>query len=145
MCELEPVLTAYDIPASGVLDERDSVRTVPEGTDESAGAHVFVHPNGKFVYVSNRSQHSVAVFAWGTDGKLTLVEHEDTRGVHPRHFAIDSLGEFLIVANKGSAGGQDGNLAVYRIAEDGSLAPLGDVIGGLKEPTTVAIVNFADS
>jgi 6-phosphogluconolactonase len=144
MCELEPILAAFEVPANGVLAEVDREPTVPAGTQERAGAHVLVHPSGDFVYVSNRDQHSIGVFSVGADGKLELVEHEDTRGVHPRNFDIDPTGEFMVVANKGASGDEDGNLSVYRIADDGTLWPLGEVLGGLMEPTGVSIVNIPD-
>jgi 6-phosphogluconolactonase len=140
MCELKPTLAAFAIQQNGLLEPIDEERTVPENASEEAGAHVLVHPSGDFVYVSNRDDHSIGVFAVNADGTLDFVEHEDTRGVHPRNFDIDPTGKFMVVANKGN--GDDGNLSVYAIAADGTLSPLGDVLGGLKEPTGVAIVNL---
>lgn len=94
--------------------------TLPEdfkGT--STTAEIAVHPNGKFLYASNRGHDSIA--AWTIDpatGKLTLVGREPSGGKTPRHFAIDPSGRFLIVANQAS-----GNIQVLAInPESGALS-----------------------
>jgi len=71
-----------------------------------------VHPSGKFVYGSNRGHDSIAVFAVGGGGALTLVEYQSTRGRTPRNFALDPTGRWLITANQ-----QSDTLAVFSINE----------------------------
>ena len=64
-----------------------------------------VHPNGKFVYGSNRSDAESTLVIFSIDqssGELTLVGHEPTRGAHPRNFEIDPSGKVLLVANRDS-------------------------------------------
>ena len=73
-------------------------------------AEIAVHPTGRFVYGSNRGHDSLAVFRVGADGRLTLVEHESTRGQTPRNFVIDPTGRWLLAANQGS-----NTIAVSRI------------------------------
>ena len=51
-------------------------------------AEIPVHPNGRFLYGSNRGHDSIAVFTIAAT-ELTLVEHELTRGKTPRHFTLD--------------------------------------------------------
>jgi len=92
---------------------------------QKSGAEIAVHPNGKFLYASNRGHDSVALFQIDpSKGTLTADQRTPTRGKTPRNFAIDPTGAFLFAAN------QDGNnIASYRIdASNGRLSPLGDMI-----------------
>jgi 6-phosphogluconolactonase len=79
--------------------------TVPPGT-ETAGcstAEVVVHPSGRFVYVSNRGQDSIACFRIDeTTGRLTASGYVSTLGRIPRHFTIDPSGRRLYAANQES-------------------------------------------
>jgi 6-phosphogluconolactonase len=70
-------------------------------------AEVAIAPNGKFLYVSNRLdskvEGSLGVFSISpTDGKLTNVEFQSSRGLVPRHFVLSPDGGFLVVGNQGS-------------------------------------------
>lgn len=124
--------------ATGALVEADHKPRLPasyQGSD--SGAHVLSHPNGSYLYASNRGSNTIAVYSYDAQGKLTLVEHESTRGNTPRNFDIDPSGEFLVVANQNS-----GNAAVFAIGADGKLTPRGDVVGGLGQPAAVAIIGF---
>jgi len=65
---------------------------------ESADIHI--SPDGKFLYASNRGEeNNIAIFAIAQDGTLTNVGYQSTLGNHPRTFAIDPSGRFLIVTN----------------------------------------------
>lgn len=78
-----------------------STRATTTGTNTAA--EVVVHPNGKFVYGSNRGGNNIVVFAIDpATGKLTLVEHESTQGMTPRNFTIDPTGTLLYAANQNS-------------------------------------------
>jgi 6-phosphogluconolactonase (cycloisomerase 2 family) len=49
------------------------------------GAHVDMHPSGKWVYCSNRGHDSIAVYAIDqTDGSISLTAITLTGGVTPR-------------------------------------------------------------
>ena len=111
---------AWD-PKSGSLTATGSVPTRPSGVTTGSTAEIAVHPNGRFVYGSNRGHDSIAVFSVGAHGALTLVEHELTRGQTPRNFALDPTGRWLIAANQRS-----GTLAVFSIDQTtGALSPVG--------------------
>jgi 6-phosphogluconolactonase len=109
-------------PASGRLAAAGSVSSLPAGySSDNSTAEIAVHPNGRFLYGSNRGHDSVAVFAIAPTGNLTLVEHESTRGQTPRNFAIDPAGKWLIAANQKS-----NSLAVFSIDQgSGALTPVG--------------------
>jgi len=135
--ELNSTLSTYAISNTGELSEVESVSTLPSSfIGANTGAHVLVHPNGRYVYASNRGHDSIVVFSIAADGTLELVEHEPTGGTTPRHFDIDDRGEWMVVANQDT-----GSLAVFRIGETGALEALGDGINGLMQPNAVAIVN----
>ena len=64
-------------------------------------SEVRVHPSGKFLYVGNRGNDSIAVFAIDpVIGSLTPVEREAVRGSWPRNFNIDPSGRWLVVAGQ---------------------------------------------
>ena len=90
-------------PSQGRLTLLDTISTLPVPVEGNSTAEVFFHPNGRFVYGSNRGHNSIAVLAVDpSTGKLTSVQHELTRGKTPRSFAIDPTGRWLLAANQGS-------------------------------------------
>jgi 6-phosphogluconolactonase len=99
----------------GALTKIETVSTLPEGfKGVNNCAEIAVHPNGKFLYASNRGHDSLAVFAIGaTTGRLTLVEHVPTQGKMPRNFAFDPTGRWLLVSNHGSD-----NAVVFRVGKN---------------------------
>jgi len=119
--ELNCSMTAFAWDSSrGALNEVQVVSTLPDGLKKGySTAEVYMHPNGKFVYGSNRGHDSIVVFASDArSGKLTLVEHQNTKGKTPRHFAIDPSGKFLLAENQDTD-----NVFVFRIdQETGKLA-----------------------
>jgi 6-phosphogluconolactonase (cycloisomerase 2 family) len=103
---------------------------------------VHVHPNGKFVYLANRAsgttmvdgkrvfvggENAIAVFSIDQKtGEPTLIQNMDTRGIHPRTFALDPTSRILVAANTNSLPTQEGivipaSLSAYRIGADGKL------------------------
>lgn len=110
--------------AHGKLEEIQTISTMPEGyTGNKSTAEIEAHPNGKFIYGSNRGNNTIAVFQ--TDpatGKLTLVQGVDSGGKTPRGFGIDPSGAYLL------SGGQDSdNVETFKIdAKTGKLTPTGD-------------------
>lgn len=96
---------SYDA-ARGSFTQLQSISTLPAGFEgKSSAADIHVHPNGRFVYASNRpaeADGSIVVYSIAADGALTLVEHESTLGRVPRNFEITPDGHFLIVGNQES-------------------------------------------
>ena len=81
-----------------------TISTVPKDfSGANTAAEIALHPNGKFLYASNRGHDSIAVFAVDQQtGRLTLLEHQPTLGRTPRHFAIDPTGRWLLAENQAS-------------------------------------------
>ena len=124
--ELASTVTAFRYDAErGRLTEVQTVTTLPDGfAGENWTAEVVVHPDGRFLYGSNRGHDSIAIFALDpASGRLTPAGHEPTQGGHPRHFTLDPTGEYLLAANRDSD-----TIVVFRIdRETGRLAPTGHV------------------
>jgi 6-phosphogluconolactonase len=109
----------------GSLKDIQTVSSLPDGFQgHNTCAEVAVHPSGKFVYGSNRGHNSIAVFAVGTDGKLTPVQHEPTQGKNPRHFAFDPSGKWLLAENQNS----DSIVTFSLDPSIGRLKPTGDTV-----------------
>jgi len=111
-----------------------------------AAGTIHIHPNGRFVYVTNRAsdlssfdgkpaviggQNDVAVYAIDQQtGEPTLIQNADGHGVELRTFGIDPGGRMLVAASIAPAPVlEDGRivhvpaaLSVFRIGDDGKLA-----------------------
>ncbi len=122
--EMNCTVTAFQWDAKkGTLKEIETATTLPEPWKRGySTAEVVAHPNGRFLYGSNRGHNSLAVFQINAaTGKLKSVENKPTEGKTPRNFAIDPTGHYLIAAN------QDSNsLVLFRINQmSGVLDQLG--------------------
>lgn len=101
--ELDNSVTAYAVDETGPLTAIQTTTSLPEGyAGTSHSAEIAVHPNGRWLYVSNRGHDSLAVFGIGKDGTLTLVEIVDANVREPRGFAIDPTGRWLVAAGQKS-------------------------------------------
>ena len=123
---------------SGTLNELQTVSTLPEGfAGENSTAELEVHRTGRFLFVSNRGDNSIAVFAVDQrDGRLRAVEHQSTQGKTPRSFGIDPSGRYLLAANQGSD-----TIVVFRIDQKtGRLMPTGHSVE-VGKPVCVKFVS----
>lgn len=102
--EINGSLTPYAYDAThGHLTEGPSWPALAtDDTRENFSAEVAVHPNGRFIYVSNRGPDTLAVFARDPAGRLERIQIIPTGGAHPRYFAIDPTGRWLLVSNRHS-------------------------------------------
>jgi 6-phosphogluconolactonase len=122
---------------NGTLRQMQTISTLPFGyTAPSSTAEIVVHPNGRFVYGSNRGHDSIASYAVNAkDGRLTLLAHTPTGGKAPRSFAIDPSGRWLVAANQLSD-----SLVSFRIDQGtGALTPTG-ASAALPRPVCVLFV-----
>jgi len=102
---------------SARFTELQVIETLPNEMKDkhlNSAAEIRVHPNGKFIYTSNRGHDSITVFSVDqSTGKLTFVEREHVRGGWPRNFNLDPSGKWLL------AGGQHTNtLTVFEVDQD---------------------------
>jgi len=132
--EMGSTVTALSYDAAhGTLHEQQTISTLPKDfKGKNDTAEIEVHPNGKFLYGSNRGHDSIAVFAVGPQGVLKAVEYVSTEGKTPRSFAIDPTGSYLFAANQGT-----NKIVVFRIdSNTGHLTPTGEA---LEAPSPVCI------
>jgi 6-phosphogluconolactonase len=96
---------AYDA-AHGAGTTIQHISTLPVGfvvKDEDRAAEIRIHPNGAFVYASNRGDDSIAVFARDPiKGTLSLIEIVPSGGKAPRNFALSPDGTWLVCAHQDS-------------------------------------------
>lgn len=102
--ELSCTLTFLTRSDDGSLHLRDSIATLPEGhpTPQETTSEIELHPNQKWLYVSNRGHDSISVFRLSDEGVPSLVEIATAGVKEPRGFAIDPSGKWLIVAGQNS-------------------------------------------
>lgn len=123
---------SYD-PARGAFMWLQTVAALPHDfTGPNIKAEIRIHPNGRFLYSTNRGHNSVTMYAIdeGT-GKLSVIGWESAHGEWPRGMNIDPSGTFLYVANQNTD-----NIAVFRIQPDGNLR-LSTIV---RTPTPVDLV-----
>jgi 6-phosphogluconolactonase (cycloisomerase 2 family) len=87
---------------------------------------IHVHPNGRFVYLSNRAsgtvmvngkpvweggENTIGVYAIDqTTGEPVRIQNADTRGMHARTFTLDAVSGLLVAANQNAVAKPDGTL-----------------------------------
>jgi 6-phosphogluconolactonase (cycloisomerase 2 family) len=135
-------------PATGLSRDPLFIKeTLPEPkrAERPRPAAVHIHPNGRFVYLTNRdsatvtvdgkkvsagSQNNVAVFSIDpATGEPRLIDNADGHAFEMRTFAIDPSGRMLVAASVAPLVVRDGGgfktvsagLSVFRIGDDGKL------------------------
>jgi len=111
--ELANTIVAHDYnPEDGTLVPFQTVSTLPPGfAGESIAAEIRVHPNGRFIYGSNRGHDSIALFAVDpASGALSSVDCVPAGGKGPRNFALSPDGLWLVCAHQDSD-----SLCVFRV------------------------------
>jgi len=125
--ELQSKINVFSYDAQrGALQPMQSIATIPkEFSGTNYPAEIRVHPNGKFLFASNRGHDSVAVFSIDQKkGTLSPVGHFSTHGKNPRNFEIDPSGSHLFVADQ-----ESGNIVIFEIDQStGKLKSTGQVL-----------------
>ncbi|HEX4352894.1 MAG TPA: beta-propeller fold lactonase family protein, partial [Polyangiales bacterium] len=110
LSELGSLITSFAYDATtGRLSAPQTIDSYM--TTAGASAQIVVHPSGKWLYVSNRTENSLGLFSIDAQGRphpqTFVTDHITT----PRDFSLDESGQFLLLANQ--EGAQD--VLVYRI------------------------------
>lgn len=109
----------YRIAKDGSLE---MINFMPTG--DGGGAHIAVHPSGKFLLTAQYGGGSVALFPLDADGKLgeaTVTEHEGGSGVvekrqespHPHWCGFSPDGNYALVPDLGMDG-----IVIYKVDAD---------------------------
>jgi 6-phosphogluconolactonase (cycloisomerase 2 family) len=117
----------------------------PNSKARQGAGTIHMHPNGRFVYLTNRAsttvdyqgkkvfaggENSVAVFAIDqATGEPTRIQNAEAHGFTLRTFGLDPSGRVLVAASQDALAVRDGEtvktvsagLSVYRIGGDGKL------------------------
>jgi 6-phosphogluconolactonase len=110
--ELDSTVTVFLNSKEGIYGSAQKISALPPGySGRNDAAEITIHPNGKFLYTSNRGHDSIALFIIDpSNGKLSFVSTTPTGGKEPRHFALDPTGQFLLAENQHS-----NNIVIFRI------------------------------
>ena len=88
-------------PEAGSLTSLQTLSTLPDGfAGTTYGSELTMHPNGKWLYATNRLHDSIAVYEIQHDGQLQHVSQTHTGGDYPRHTNIDPSGRYFYVCNQ---------------------------------------------
>ncbi|HEV2633716.1 MAG TPA: lactonase family protein [Actinocrinis sp.] len=127
---------SYD-RGSGKIEElsvRPAAPSTPEQPNYPGG--IALSPDGRHVYVSNRGEESIAVFAVSEDGgDLAPAGNWPCGGSWPRHLTLTPDGRALFCANQRS-----GTVTVFRVdPADGSLTATGQALE-VDQPAHVLVL-----
>ncbi len=127
----EVVSCLYD-SSNGKLTIIDQHKTIDDNfKGENTSAAIHIHPNGKYLYCSNRGENSISVFKIKEDGKLSKVQvFTEGLGI-VRDFNLDPSGKFLVAGNQ-----RTGEIILLKVAKNGLLSSTGKVLNVVK-PTCV--------
>jgi 6-phosphogluconolactonase len=90
-----------------------------------------IHPNGKFVYVSNRGHNTIAVFEWDNAAKKLTAKGHITGDIKtPRNFNITPDGKWMLIASQsgGKVGVWEIDQATGLANETGNTAKIDDCV-----------------
>jgi 6-phosphogluconolactonase len=132
------VLFDFDA-ATGRLAARQTISTLPpEFAGTNFCSEILVSADGRFVYAGNRLHDSIGILSVGTNGALTFVGEEWTRGNYPRSFNFDPSGRFLYCCNQ-----RGDNVAVFHMdRKTGGLSFTGHY-AAVGNPSSIVFVELA--
>jgi 6-phosphogluconolactonase len=113
LSELASSVTVFDYdPVRAAFIWKQTISTLPpDFTGANTTAEIRIHPNGRFLYNTNRGHNSVTMFQIEPEsGELEVIGWESTRGEWPRGMNIDPSGTFLYAANQNTD-----SIGVFRI------------------------------
>lgn len=99
-----------------LLDKISTLDNSYRGHNEPA--EIRLHPNGRFIYVNNRGEDTIAWYSIDERAKLTRIGAVKlAKSIHPglasRSFAFDSTGQYLVSADR-----PDNKVKVYNVNAD---------------------------
>jgi 6-phosphogluconolactonase len=128
--EFTAMVKVFAVNDDGTLRELQSISALlPTYTGRKWQSEIRVAPSGRFVYVGERVDESLAIFSIDQQtGMLTLKGHQATYGKTPRNFVLDPTGTWLVVGNQ-----ESNSLVTFRI--DVTTGDLTKTFGPMDLPT----------
>ena len=126
---------AYDA-AKGTLSPLDTLSTLPPDAPATGScAEIEVHPDGNYLYVSNRGHNSLALFTIDqSKGTLTFKDTFAVGGT-PRNFKIDPTGDYVF-----AEGQNNGVTVVFKIDRSTGMLTKTNVTLDTPAPVCIAFV-----
>jgi 6-phosphogluconolactonase len=128
--EFTATVKTYQVNGDGTLQELQTIDALPATYQgRKWQSEIRVAPSGRFLYVGERVDESLAIFEIDQQtGLLTLKGHQTTYGKTPRNFALDPTGKLLVVGNQ-----ESGSLVSFRV--DSATGALTRLFGPMDQPT----------
>jgi len=100
--ELDETLTMFSYDKNGDLKFLSETNITSENNKPAnSAAAIKISPKGDFLYTTDRAEANlISTYIILQNGHLGLVEQLSTQGKNPRDFAIDPLGNYLLIANQ---------------------------------------------
>jgi len=139
-CELSSAVIVYKVDG-GNLKRIQKLLTVPAAySKNNYPAEPIVHPNGNFLFVSNRGNDSISVFSISqVDGTLTPVSVHPVNGAYPRGMVLDPTTNIIFAMNQNSGtitahsvNPTTGHLTFLSVSASGLMTPVCGLILPLK-------------
>jgi 6-phosphogluconolactonase len=130
---------SFDGTSFAQLDRLTTLAGPLEPPRVNEPADVRVHPLGRFVYVNNRGEDSLAWFGYEADGRLRRIGHVPLApSIHPglaaRSFCFDETGALLFAADRPA-----NRLRAYAVdAASGTPSPVAEL--EIINPASVAVL-----
>ncbi|WP_414704846.1 lactonase family protein [Pseudomonas coleopterorum] len=124
--EMSGQLAMFDVKDGNLV--RQQLLELGTVGKESASGALHLSADGRFLYVSNRgTANQMLVFSVdpGT-GHLKEIQRRHVDGDHPREFALDPTGHFLLIANQKSN-------QITVLKRDASTGMLGETVQSFKQ------------
>jgi 6-phosphogluconolactonase len=121
------------------LRERQTISTLPPGfAGSNVCSEILVSVDGHYVYAGNRLHDSIAIFSVASDGRLTVVGEEWTRGNYPRSFAFDPTGRFLYCCNQRADA-----ITVFRVNRESGAISFTGQYAAVGNPSVIVLLDLA--
>ena len=136
--ELGSTVTAFAYhQGGGEMHELETVSTLPIGfTGTNTAAAIRISHDGRFLYVSNRGDDSIATFAVDeTSGRLSPIGHESTKGLVPRDFNLTPDSRCLLAANQ-----ESDSITAFAIDTTTGVPRFVGQVASISHPTCIQIV-----
>jgi 6-phosphogluconolactonase len=135
--ELSSTITSLSYNSEGGQLLALSTVSTMDSSDEidfNLTADIHVHPNGKYLYGSNRGANTISAFRVNDDGSLQSIQQISTQGDFPRNFAVNKSGTELWVANQNTD-----NILIYQIDQTTGMLKEDRLVDEIMTPVCISL------